>query len=91
MTEPGQIPASPALTEANPNSLAEAISRFDAAIQAGTHSSQEARSSLDQIVAALRQQRIRWEAAEADKPQRAAKGKVALGRKIGVSLDDLGL
>lgn len=92
-SQPGVIPASAALAEANPNSLAETISRFDAAVQAGSHASPEARRDLDKIVAALREQRVRWEAAEADKPQRGrgTSAKVPLGRKISASLDDLGL
>lgn len=89
----GTIPASNALTEANPASLSEAISRFDSHIQAGTTSSSEAKSSLTRIVAGLREQRIRWEAAEVERPSRtrSTSAKAPLGRKISASLDDIGL
>ncbi len=89
----GTLPSSSALSEASPDSLAEAISRFDKAVQDGTHGSAAAVKALDQIIAGMREQRKRWEAAEAAAPVRQPRGaaKPVLGRKISASLDDLGL
>lgn len=91
--EVGVIPASNALAEANPASLTEAISRFDSHIQAGTTSSSEAKSSLSRIVEGLREQRVRWEAAELAKParQRGTSAKVPLSKKITANMEDIGL
>lgn len=89
----GALPASTALAEATPDSLSEAIARFDRAVQAGTHGSSEAKKDLDSIITASRAQRTRWEAAAKESPVRGAKGamKVPLGKKIAASLDDIGL
>ncbi len=89
----GTLPASEALSEASPDSLAEAISRYDRAVAEGQHGTSGARKALEAIIAEIRLQRERWEAAEANAPVRAARGaaKTPLAKKISASLDDLGL
>lgn len=91
MSEPGTIPSSNALAEADPASLTEAIQRFDRAIASGHHKSPEARRDLRRIVEELREQRLRFEAAEAA-GQGAKRGRGSnLEKKASVSADDLGL
>lgn len=87
----GEIPPSGALAEATLDSLAEAVARFDSHIQGGSQSSPEARRNLARIIAANREMRVRWEAAERERPQRASSGavKVPLERKSATSLADL--
>jgi hypothetical protein len=89
----GQLPASTALAEATPDSLAEAISRYDAAVASGQHGAANARQALEAIIRGMRDQRARWEAAEALQPIRAPRGagKAPLSTKISASLDDLGI
>lgn len=94
---PGSIPHSDALAEVSADSLSEAIARFDAAIAAGTHESEEAKRDLRQIIVGMRAQRERWEKAEQAaggkvRAAGAAGGKVPLGKRIvGKSAEDLGL
>ena len=95
----GEIPQSAALAEASLDSLSEAINRFDARIGAGAGALAEpgARRDLDQIIAANRAMREKWEALEktsGGKAPRAAGAatKTPLGRRIaGKTLEDLGL
>ena len=90
MTEStGNIPPSDVLSEVSLDSLSEAISRFDSAVQAGTQSSPAARRDLSRIIQANREQRERWEAAEKDRPARGQ--KVPLGKRSSTSASDLGL
>lgn len=90
MTEPGAIPQSSALAEASPLSLGEAIQRFDRAVASGTHKSPEARRDLRRIVEELREQRLRWEAADAaGGAKRGARS--GLEKKAATSAEDLGL
>lgn len=81
---PGPIPQSTALAEATPDSLSELFSRDPEGYQ---------RQDLDKIIAELRAQRVRWEAAGAAAPQRAPKGqgKVPLGTSTTANAGDLGL
>lgn len=80
---PGGLPASTALAEASPDSIVELLSRDPEGLQA-----QDRR----RIIEALREQRVRWEAAQAAgaKPK-ATKAVSLVGRKIGASAEDLGL
>lgn len=79
---PGTIPLSNALSEASPNSISELMSKdpFRLTVQ-----------DRKEIVAKLREQRVRWEAAEAagqGKPRAARSAKTL---ETTSSLDDLGL
>ena len=59
---PNTIPQSQALAEANPNeSWTEAVNRFDYATQ---HGLQHDRKDLNTIISEMRNQRLRWDAAE---------------------------
>lgn len=85
------LPRSDVLAEVSPDSLSEAIARFDAAISAGTHDGVEAKRDLRTIIIGMRAQRERWEKLEASGTVKIG-GKAPLGRKIvGKSAEDLGL
>lgn len=81
----GAIPQSSALSEASPDSLTELLSRDPEGYS---------RQDLDRIIALMREQRSRWEAAAAAAPKgraRVAPGRSTLGTTVAASLDDLGL
>ena len=86
-TEPSGLPLSPALAEASPDSLTELFSRDPEGYQA---------QDLDRVIEALRAQRARWAAAEAQGASRAPKAKSpgaaqALKRIAGTSAAELDL
>jgi hypothetical protein len=78
----GTLPQSSALAEASPDSLTELLSRDPEHYQD---------QDLDRIIALLREQRVRWKAAEGAKPPRVKSGGVKLGTATTATLDDLGL
>lgn len=77
----GVLPQSNALAEASPDSLTELLSRDP-----------EGYSKLDRsrIVAALREQRVRWQESEAAGRPRAARGSKAVEVSAATS-DELGI
>jgi len=82
----GDIPQSNALAEASPDSLSELLSRDPMGFQ---------KQDRQAIVAALRAQRVKWEAAEAaaaSKPK-APRGSMAVAKTLVASAapEDLGL
>lgn len=81
---PNEIPQSQALAEASSDSLAELLSRDPEGYS---------RQDRAQVVAALRAQRVRWEAAEAAAPaKRGPSGpKATLASTTSAKADDLGL
>lgn len=82
----GQIPQSQLLAEASEDSLSELFSRDPEGFS---------RQDRDQIVAALRAQRARWAAAEAEGKKAPRQPKAKAGAPTAVStslnLEDLGL
>ena len=81
---PGVIPQSDALTQATTDSLAELFSRDPEGFQA---------QDRKRLVAALREQRARWEAAEASGTTRRERTKLSEARKQSseLSAEELGL
>lgn len=80
MTTPKAIPQSTALTEANPNSLAELFSRDPEG-----YSSQD----IDQVITEMRLMRAKWEATEGQVKPVKAKEPAKLQSQA--SAEDLGL
>lgn len=80
----GNIPQSSALVEASPDSLSELMSRDPEGYT---------RQDLDRIITVLREQRVRWQAAEAaGTGGRSAAAKAnAKATSTKASLGDLGL
>jgi len=79
----GQLPQSTALAEASPDSLTEFFSRDPEGFS---------RQDRDRMVSLLREQRLRWEAADASaptKPKRVSAGGATL--IAGAKAEDLGL
>ncbi len=77
MSESGQIPQSPALGEVSEDSLAELFSRDPEGFQA---------QDRQRLVAALREQRKRWETAEASGTTRRERTKLS-GPSSGLTTD----
>ncbi len=81
----GEIPQSNALAEAKPESISEFLSRSPLLLDV---------NERKKMVAILREQRARWEKAEAageHKKPRAAPGKAAVSLETTKSAEDLGL
>lgn len=81
---PGIIPQSNALAEALPDSIAEFLSRDPEGYT---------RQDRDRMVVIMREQRVRWEAAEAAEPKKrtSAGPKAQLASSTAAKADDLGL
>lgn len=81
---PGIIPQSNALAEADSSSIAEMLSRDPEGYT---------RQDRDKIVLIMREQRARWEAADAAEPKRkpSAGPKAQLASSTAAKADDLGL
>lgn len=80
-----EVIQSQALLEASGDSIAELLSRDPEGYQ---------KQDLDQIIRVMRQQRERWQAAEAASPGRSAKPKTPAKDLLGStprSVEDLGL
>lgn len=82
MIETGQIPQSAALTEATADSLAELFSRDPEGFQA---------QDRQRLVAGLREQRKRWEAAEASGTTRKERTRGEQRLSSEKSAEELGL
>lgn len=82
---PGTLPQSTALAEARADSLSELLSRDPESYQT---------QDLDRIIEVLREQRRRWQAAEASGAPRRGQSKTSSEpgtRATDLSMDDLGL
>lgn len=82
MTDTGEIPQSNALTAASPDSLGELLSRDPEGYQ---------QQDLDRIIDELRQQRVRWQAAEATGTRSSRASAKAMPAVSTASAEDLGL
>lgn len=81
---PGLIPLSNALAEAAPESIAEMLSRDPEGYT---------RQNRNTIVSVMREQRVRWEASEAEAPKKrgSSSPKAQLASSTSAKADDLDL